>query len=139
MNRLAKIVVCIIVLWVFNQTLFAQKDKVEALRASFINKKLELNKDESVKFWPVYNEMNDKLRALKIELRKAYRKLPPNYNEAQAEEIIKLENNALQAEADITKSYYEKLASIIGVKKLVQLQIAEKEFKKEVINLIKEK
>lgn len=117
----------------------AQRDKIEELRASFISKKLEMTSAESEKFWPVYNEYQDKLRAIKRNLRLSYKNLPPNYTEKEAEEIIATENKSKMAEAELTKTYNDKLKTILGVKKLVKLQICEEEFKKEVLNALKEK
>ncbi len=117
----------------------AQQDKIEVLRTNYIGKKLDLNASESEKFWPVYNEMNDKLKALKKNLRIAYKKLPPEPTEKEAEELISLELKTREAENEVLKTYYEKIKSIIGVKKLAKLQLYEEEFKKEIINTLKEK
>lgn len=117
----------------------AQRDKIEELRTTFLSKKLELSSAESEKFWPVYNELNDKIKVLKRNLRMSYKNLPANFTEKEAEDIIALENKSKLAEAELNKVYNDKLKAIIGVKKLVKLQIYEEEFKKEVINAIKEK
>lgn len=116
-----------------------QRDKIEELRASFLSKKLELSTGESEKFWPVYNEFQDKLKSVKRNLRSTYRNLPANFTDKEAEDVIALENKSKLAEAELTKTYHDKLKVIIGVKKLVKLQMYEEEFKKEVINAIKEK
>lgn len=115
------------------------KDKVEALRVNFISKKLELSTNESEKFWPVYNEYNDKVKAVRKNLRQSFRKAPENLTEKEAEELIQLDLKSKQAEVDLHKTYSEKIKGIIGVKKLVKLRNAEEEFKREIINSIKEK
>lgn len=125
--------------FLFSNKAMAQRDKIEALRASFISKKLEMSATESEKFWPVYNEYQDKLKAIKRNLRLSYKNLPPNFTEKEAEEIIATENKSKMAEAELTKTYNDKLKAILGVKKLVKLQICEDEFKKEVLNALKEK
>jgi hypothetical protein len=115
------------------------KDKIEALRMNFISKKLELSINESEKFWPVYNEYNDKLKAIKKNIRQSYKRKSENLTDKDAEELIALELQSKQAEADLFKVYSEKLKSIIGSKKLVKLHVAEEEFKREIIKSIKEK
>lgn len=117
----------------------AQREKIEVLRHSFLSKKLELSSTESEKFWPVYNEYQDKLKALKRNLRQSYKNLPAEFSEKEAEEIIALENKTKAAEAELAKLYNDKIKTIIGIKKLVKLQMYEEEFKKEVINTLKEK
>ncbi|MDI1356389.1 MAG: hypothetical protein PSX36_15845 [bacterium] len=119
----------------------AQQDrnKVEALRISFISKRLELTPAESEKFWPVYNEYNDKLRAIKRNLRTSYHKKSGELSDNEAEELYQLDVQSKQAEADVHKHYSERIKGIIGVKKTVKLRLAEEEFKREMINTIREK
>ena len=133
----------LITLWgmVLPYAILAQdnKDKVEALRMAFISKKLELTSAENERFWPVYNEYNDKVKAIKRNLRQSYVRKGENLSDADAEELILLETQSKQAELDLYKSYSEKLKAIIGVKKLAKLHRAEEEFKREIINTIREK
>ncbi len=140
MKGISKIFIIFILFVCFASTIRAQqRDKIEELRAAFISKKLELSTSESEKFWPVYNEFQDKLKAIKRNLRLTYKNLPANFSDKEAEDIIALENKSKTTEAELNKTYNDKLKIIIGVKKLVKLQIYEDEFKKEVINAIKEK
>jgi hypothetical protein len=121
--------------------LFSQsdKDKIEALRISFISKKIELSPDETEKFWPIYNEYNDKVKAVRKNLRLSYKKRQGNITDKDAEELYILEVQSRQAELDLYKQYSEKIKSVIGIKKLARLHLAEEEFKREIINSIKEK
>ena len=140
MKRAFKI---IIFLWLFCLP-FANhaqndRDKIEALRVSFINKKLEFSNNEAEKFWPVYNEYNDKIKAIKKNLRQSYRRSPESLSEKEAEELYQLDVKSKQAEVDIHKQYSEKIKTIIGAKKYIKLRIAEEEFKREIINSIKDK
>lgn len=117
----------------------SDKEKIEALRVSFISKKLDLTSSESEKFWPVYNEYNDKLKAVKKNLRKNYRQKSETLNDAEAEELYKLELQSKQAELELYKIYSERLKQIVGVKKMVKLHLAEEEFRQEVIGVLKGK
>lgn len=117
----------------------AQPDKVELLRVSFINKKLEFTNSEAEKFWPVYNEYNDKIKAIRKNLRQSYRKKSESLSEAEAEELYDLDLKSKQAELDVHKVYGEKLKNIIGVKKMVRLKMAEEEFKSTMIDVLKGK
>ncbi len=115
------------------------KDKIEALRVSFITKKVELSNNESEKFWPVYNEYNDKIKAIKRNLRQSFKKSAETLSEKEAEELYQLDMKSKQAEVDIHKQYSEKIKAIIGAKKFIKLRNAEEEFKREIINSIKDK
>ena len=117
----------------------AQKDKVEEMRIAFITKKLELSNNESQKFWPIYNEYNDKVKALRRNLRKNIRKAPENLSDAEAEELYQLDVKTKQAEAELHTQYSEKMKAIIGAKKIIILRAAEEEFKQKVLDSIKGK
>jgi hypothetical protein len=116
----------------------AQNPKVEALRVEFISKQLSLTESENKSFWPIYNELNDKLKAIKKNYRQTMRNLPEDINEKKAEELINLELQSRQAELDLEKQYNEKLKTIIGVKKLGKLKQAEFEFKQKVLETVKQ-
>lgn len=115
------------------------KDKVAELRVSFISKKLELTTAESEKFWPIYNEYNDKIRAVKKNLRQSYKKGVDNLTEKEAEDLYQLDIKTKQAEIAIHEQYSAKIKDVIGAKKTVKLHLAEEEFKLEIIKNIKEK
>lgn len=115
------------------------KDKVEEVRMAFIDKKLSLTTNEHEKFWPIYNEYNDKIKAVRKNVRQSFHKAPENLSEKEAEELYQLDLKSKQAEVDLHKQYSEKIKAIIGVKKLVILRNAEEEFKKKLLDSIKEK
>lgn len=110
------------------------KDRVEALRVAYIAKRLELSATESEKFWPMYNEFNDKLEALRKNARQNIMKRPENPGDAEAEEAYKADLQFKQAEADLYKQYSEKIKAAIGVKKTARLRMAEYEFKKMMLD-----
>lgn len=116
-----------------------KKDKIEKLHVSYINKRLELNESEAQKFWTVYNEYKQKQRALKQKYRQALKQKGSHLSEADAEELYQLDLQTQQAEADLHKQYSQKLKDMIGVKKVVELRLAEYDFRREVINSIQEK
>ena len=130
-------------LFTFSQT-FAQhhndkRDKMESLRIAYITEKLALSSDEAEKFWPVYREYNEKQRALKKNLKQSFQNKAATMTDKDAEELYYLELQTRQAETDLFKQYSEKIKAIIGIKKTIQLHVAEVEFRREVIDRIKDK
>lgn len=118
----------------------AKRDKIDELRAAFINKKVNFTKQESLLFWPLYNEMNDKLEAN----RKAFNTLynaKTDYNfetDKEADAYLNAELTKKQKEFELYKEYYDKFKKIMPVKKVAALRRAEEDFKKELIKSIKE-
>jgi hypothetical protein len=113
------------------------REKVEALRMSFISKRLALSNAESEKFWPLYNEYNDKVKAIRRNLKQNYKHAQESLNDKSAEELYQLDLQSKQAETDVHKAYSEKLRAVIGVKKMVLLRLAEEDFKREMMDIIK--
>ena len=133
------ILCCLFVLFAFLK-LFPQsgskKEKIEALRVAFITQKLNLTADESQKFWPVYNEYQDKLKAL----RKEFRNQPTAFStDKEAQDYLDAELLLKQREFSLYKEYYDKIKKTIPVKKVAELRQAEEDFKKELLKQLQGK
>ena len=133
-----------LVLILFINTTFAQadskKDKIDALRVTFISKKVNFSTQETPSFWPLYNEMNDKMDAARKTFRLKYNS-KTNYDfttDVEAEAYLAAEVNLRQKEFEIYKEYYEKFNKILPVKKVAAVRRAEEDFKREIIKIIKE-
>jgi lipopolysaccharide export LptBFGC system permease protein LptF len=117
-----------------------KKEKLDALKASFISKKVNFTDKEATAFWPLYNEMNDKLDANRRVFRTQYN-ANTNYNfstDKEAEAYLNAELSLKQKEFEVYKEYYEKFKKILPVKKVAALRRAEEDFKKEIIKSIKD-
>jgi len=113
-----------------------KRDKIEALRVAFITQKLNLTADESQKFWPVYNEYQDKLKAARQE----FKKQPPIFStDKDAQDYLDAELLLKQREFNLYKEYYERLKKTVPVKKVAELRQAEEDFKKELLKQLQGK
>ncbi len=113
------------------------REKIEAQRIAYITSKLDLNADESVKFWPVYNEYTKK----RMELRKSRRDLrdQEEMNEQDSKKYVEQQIEIQEKDLALKKIYYEKFGSILSSQKLAKLEEAEKEFTQEIIKNLKER
>jgi hypothetical protein len=117
----------------------SKRDKIEALRVTFINEKVNFTAQESQAFWPLYNEYNDKLDNARKTFRQQYVK---NIDfsvltDKEAEAYLSAELSLKQREYELYKEYFEKFKKILPVKKVALLRRAEEEFRKELIKTIK--
>ena len=131
--------VCI-VSFSYAQPTDAKRDKINELRTAFINKKVNFTKQEASLFWPLYNEMNDKLDAGRKAFRAVYNN-NTDYNfqtDKEAEAYLNAELTLRQKEFELYKEYYDKFKKIMPVKKVAALRRAEEDFKKEIIKSIKD-
>ena len=118
----------------------SKKDKIAALRANFISKKVNFTSQEEHYFWPLYNEMNDKVDAARKAFRAQYN-ANTNYNftsDKEAEAYLNAELYLKQKEFEIYKEYYDKFKKVLPVIKVAAVRRAEDDFKKEIIKTIKE-
>ena len=117
-----------------------QKEKIEEVKIAFITKELDLSPDEAKSFWPIYNEMEDKMRAERKVRRKAGKSLKDNFESMSDAEIQSKTTEILDSEikeAQLKKEYTEKIASAIGYKKATKLLSLEQRFKRELLQKLK--
>lgn len=117
-------------------------DKIEALKVGFITKELSLTTSEAEKFWPVYNEMDAKMKDLRqsshkinVELRDSEDKLS---NDDAKKKLNTLFENE-QKELDIKKEYSERFIKIIGEKRTLKLLSLEHEFRRALLERLKDR
>lgn len=119
----------------------ARKEKIEALRVAYITKELDLTEAEAQVFWPVYNEYQKKQEDSRKELKRKYNK-ETNYNFAtdkEAEDYITADIQHKMQEAELLKTYYEKIKKVLPVKKVAKLRHAEESFRQEMLKQLKHK
>ena len=133
----------ICVFCIFARTAMAQsgtkRDKIDALRVSFISSKVSLTTQENQLFWPLYNEYNDKADNIKKSFRQQFVK-DVDFNtlsDKEAEAYLIAELLVKQKEYELSKEYYEKFKKVLPIKKIALIRRAEDDFKKELIKNIK--
>lgn len=122
------------------QTNADKKEQIASLRVAFITKELNLTTKEAQLFWPVYNEYQDKLEALRTSRRKENKKLSPEtMTDKEAELFIESETEFKVNEANLQKQYYMRFKQVLPVKKAALLIKAEDDFKRELLKQLKDK
>jgi Spy/CpxP family protein refolding chaperone len=119
----------------------SRREKVEALRVAYITRELDLTEAEAQTFWPVYNEYHKKVEALRKDFKSKYNK-QTNYNFAtdkEAEDYINADIQLKMQEAELIKTYYDKIKKVLPVKKVAKLRHAEESFRQELLKQIKNK
>lgn len=109
------------------------KEEKDAKMIGFLTEKLSLTSEEAKDFWPVFNEMKDKLK----ENHKSFKGEKPGkdvkLDDMSDEEVRELIDNGfkmMENDIAIKKEYNEKFINILGVKRTAKLYHLEKEFKK---------
>jgi hypothetical protein len=119
-----------------------KKEAIMAQKVAFITQDLQLTTEEAQKFWPVYNEYNAKkeeLAKVKREAEKAARLTGMDkLTDKQAEDLINGELQFEQQLLNLKTEYKDKFKPVIGVKKIVELYLAEKKFNKFLLKQLKD-
>lgn len=140
-------VLILLALTVSAQGLFAQpgkrggmkqemKGEIEKIRKNVYARVLILSDEEAKNFWPVFEKMQKEVQAVRIEMKKQGKYMMENYGTLSDDELDKGMQKMLAYEqqlVDIRKKYYPEFKKVLPMKKVVLLQKAEKEFKKELL------
>ncbi len=116
--------------------------KIETEKIAFITNKLNLSVDEAQKFWPIYNEAQNKKNTLIKQKRKLMKNLHKNIETLSDKEVENILDEVLSVDMDLSKlryDYHKKYISVIGARKTANLFEAEREFKRTLFKKMKNK
>jgi hypothetical protein len=133
-----------IFLLLFSLNITAQhknRERIKALKVSFITERLDFSEKEAQQFWPVYNNYEKKTSTIRFKEVKALRKeIKENISTMTDEEARSFVTKLNDAEIRMLKlrmEFSEKLSNIIPAKKIILLKIAEDDFKKKMFEQYK--
>ena len=115
-------------------------NKVRAQKAAYITQRLNLSVEKSQAFWPIHNEFEDKMFALKKERFGEEKPKHPDLNELSDIEIEQLVESRFKHEEAVLKlkrEYHEKYLKVLSIREVALLYEAEYEFRKELIHRLK--
>jgi len=126
-----KILIILLFIIPMNLDLLAQKQMNKPDRIAFLSENMNLSSDEAEKFWPLLNDMENELKALKKELKE--NKPEKKVNEMSDKEIEELLDASFihkQRELDIKTKFHEEFKKILPIKKIAKFYHLEQRFKK---------
>jgi Spy/CpxP family protein refolding chaperone len=119
-----------------------KRENIDAMKIAFITNKLDLTPEEAQKFWPVYNQYNDKLQELRKKRKQDERDAKQKFDEMSDKDVEQMIDNDLamrQKEMDLQKEYTTKFKTVLPIKKVAKLYAAEEQFKMVLLNKLKDK
>ena len=115
-------------------------ERIKTLRIAFISEKLDLTTDEAQKFWPVYNEFENKQvivrKQKKVIMQKLKRKDSNAISENDMNQMLVDSENLESEIQNNRKQFVKNLKGILPVKKILLLRQSEDEFKSKMLNQI---
>lgn len=119
------------------------REKIRALKIAYITDKLNLSETEAEKFWPIYNKYDAKLMKLRVEERYKLKKsisevggleaLSESDADGITKKMIELEKEMFETK----KAFFVSLRKVISSKKIIKLQMAEREFNRNMIRKLR--
>ena len=121
----------------------SHRERIKALKVSFLTERLDLTEKEAQKFWPVYNEFeknSSKIKYIKIKnIRMEIKETFDTMSEDRARELIEKYNEAENSLHQLWVEFSNKLTDMIPPKKIILLKIAEEDFKRKMIDEFKKR
>lgn len=118
-----------------------KREKIEAMKVAFLTRKLNLTPEEAQKFWPVYNKFSDEMeknkRAFRIKAMEEAGNIE-NMSDAEAEKALNEMLAFRTAEVELLRKYTAEFKKVLPPQKVVTLFMAEQEFKRELLKMLKE-
>lgn len=107
-------------------------ENFKARKVAFITTSVNLTSSEAEKFWPVYNEYEQKKYSLmqeRKEIEANMKKKADALTDQECIEISKKFASFKKIEGDLEMEYNEKFLKILSPQKVVKLSVAEMDFK----------
>lgn len=133
MKKLILAFVCILVtVFSFGQSSKSERENIRKQKLEFFNKKLNLSGTEAEKFWPIYNDYQNRKNKISSEKRALMRYYMENADYISAAEIAETLEKYLfyeKQETDLLISYSDKLRKVLSDEKVLKVYVAEVQFK----------
>ncbi|HZL76783.1 MAG TPA: hypothetical protein VFB97_03700 [Bacteroidales bacterium] len=117
-------------------------EKLNAYKIAFFTKKMDLSSQEAEKFWPLYNEFQDK--KFHIQQEKVF--INRNFNQNGAtmtdKELTEAGDKYISIEiqeASLSQEYHSRFKEILPPAKIIRLYQAENQYKLQLLNELQDR
>lgn len=127
-----------------NRNFREKKDQIKALKVAFITNELSLSSEEAAKFWPIYNEFEEKQHEVRLQKVKVFLERMDNSDIDKLSDkdalnlIAKIENNEEEL-FQAKKKYLNSIKTVLPPIKVLKLKKAEEEFNRKLLQQYREK
>jgi len=108
---------------------------IDGAKVGIITQKLNLTVEEAEKFWPIYNEYDNKRKSLVKTLREI-KKNRDSLNDKKNQELVNSRFKIKQELLDLEKEYSKRLSNIISQRQLLDLLYVEQDFHRMLLHRI---
>jgi hypothetical protein len=118
------------------------RERLDAYKIAFITRRLDLTPDEAEKFWPVYNEFQDKKVQIQKERGQLNRKFNQEGNTMTEKELSEAGDTFIDLEvkeAELSLAFHKQLKSILPPVKILRLYQAENQYRQQLLNQLQQR
>lgn len=141
MRKIYTLLLLFVTVLTFGQDMEDRIERIKALRVAYISQKLNLTTEEAQRFWPVFNQFDDKMDGLHKQKRQLMFKLrPENASKLSEKETTLLMDEDDKLEQEIQNNRRQLVKNLQGVipnQKILMLRQIEVEFKQKLLNQMK--
>jgi Spy/CpxP family protein refolding chaperone len=146
MKLQSKILSLFFILSLFSANVAAQSSsgaakRIQQEKVRYFTNQLELTPQEASKFWPVYNDYSARKSRINKEKQTTTTYYKNNAENLSEEEINNLLNDMIELkekETELLKTYNDKFLNILPPEKVMNIYIAEVEFRQYLIKKLRE-
>lgn len=132
---------------ILNIAVYAQDGKLseekrrefEAQKVAFFTQQLELTPTEAAVFWPLYNEMQKKIREIEFSMKKDVREVreAKGLTEKDFQGAVKKMLKEDKMVQNTKEEYYLKLMTVVPASKIWKLNEAERKFHRQLFDKLR--
>jgi len=113
------------------------RERIHAIKVAYLTDKLQLTSEQSARFWPIYNTYEQD----KMNLMRSYRDNNKMNENTTEDPMRSIEDDIVMQEKmlDLRKKYKDEFLKVISPQQLATLIESEKEFKRLLLQQIKER
>lgn len=112
-------------------------ERLNAYKIGFFTKRLSLTSSEAEKFWPLYNEFQEKrqqIQSEKLKLIRTFNQGESTLSDSQVSEIGDKLVGALVKESELAVTFHKKLKEVLPPAKVIRFYQAENQYKIQLLN-----
>lgn len=111
------------------------QDKLESARVAFFTNRLDLKASQAEKFWPIYNQHNEKRTDLMNKLSSTNREAMSDISDSRAKELIEQRLSYQQQLLDLDKKLMTDVSSVLSPTQAARLGGLNREFTRQVYRM----
>lgn len=114
--------------------------EIKAQKSAFITQRLQLTPEQARTFWPIYDQYESEMEALRKNMRsdRGDVRKDSDLTEAEAAKAIANDLDNRQRQLDLRKKYVEQFKQSIGAVKTLALAKAERDFNRELLKRMRQ-